>query len=391
MANKEYKFFGYVRKDGKVGTRNYVAVIPSVVCVDEVVESIVNNTSGTQGIIHHQGCCQTPPDLERITDCLIKIGENPNVGAVLIVSLGCEGVDTDRLEAEIKKTGKPVERINVQELGGTSRSIQVGMDKAQKLIREISSQQREEVDISNFVMGIKCGASDTTSGIASNPVIGYVADKIVDLGGTVIFGETTEFIGAEHILQRRAKNDFVASEIGRIVTEMENRAKAIGVDMRKGQPTPGNIKGGLSTIEEKSLGAIVKSGTKTIEGVIDYTEAPKGKGLWIKDSPGREIELLSGMAVGGADVILFSTGRGAPQGFPVVPVVKICGNPITYDRMQHDMDINAGLITLGEKSIAEIGEETFEMLLRVANGEKSKGESINYNKSMDFYCLGPVI
>ena len=391
MEKKDYKFYGYVRKDGKVGTRNYVAVIPSVVCVDEVVESIVHNTSGTQGIIHHQGCCQTPPDLERITDCLIKIGENPNVGAILIVSLGCEGVDTDRLESEIRKTGKPVERINVQELGGTSKSIQVGMDKAQKLIREISSLQREEVDISNFVMGIKCGASDTTSGIASNPVIGYVADKIVDLGGTVVFGETTEFIGAEHILQRRAKDDFVASEIGRIVTEMENRAKAIGVDMRKGQPTPGNIKGGLSTIEEKSLGAIVKSGTKTIQGVIDYTEAPKGKGLWIKDSPGREIELLSGMAVAGADVILFSTGRGAPQGFPVVPVVKICGNPITYERMQHDMDINAGLITTGEKSIAEVGEETFERLLRVANGENSKGESIKYNKSMDFYCLGPVI
>lgn len=391
MDNKQYKFYGYVRKDGKVGTRNYVAVIPSVVCVDEVVESIVNNTAGTQGIIHHQGCCQTPPDLKRITDCLIKIGENPNVGAVLIVSLGCEGVDTDRLEKEIRATGKPVERINVQELGGTSKSIQVGMDKAQILIRQISSLQRQEVDISNFVMGIKCGASDTTSGIASNPVIGYVADKIVDLGGTVVFGETTEFIGAEHILQRRAKDSFVASEIGRIVTEMENRAKAIGVDMRKGQPTPGNIKGGLSTIEEKSLGAIVKSGTKTIQGVIDYTEAPKGKGLWIKDSPGREIELLSGMAVAGSDVILFSTGRGAPQGFPVVPVVKICGNPITYERMQHDMDINAGLITTGEKSIAEIGEETFEMLLRVANGEKSKGESINYNKSMDFYCLGPVI
>lgn len=391
MVKKDYKFYGYVRKDGKVGTRNYVAVIPSVVCVDEVVESIVNNTSGTQGIIHHQGCCQTPPDLERITECLIKIGENPNVGGVLIVSLGCEGVDTDRLEATIRKTGKPVERINVQELGGTSKSIQVGMDKAQKLIRDISGLQREEVDISQFVMGIKCGASDTTSGIASNPVIGYVADKVVDLGGTVIFGETTEFIGAEHILQRRAKNDYVASEIGRIVTEMENRAKAIGVDMRKGQPTPGNIKGGLSTIEEKSLGAIVKSGTRTIEGVIDYTDVPKGKGLWIKDSPGREIELLSGMAVGGADVILFSTGRGAPQGFPVVPVVKICGNPITYNRMIHDMDINAGLITTGEKSIAEIGEETFEMLLRVANGEKSKGESINYNKSMDFYCLGPVI
>lgn len=384
-------FRGFVRKDGKVGCRNHVAIIPTVVCAVEVVESIVANTVMTQGIIHHQGCCQTPPDLERVTDCLIKIGENPNVGAVLLVSLGCEGVETDRVEREIRATGKPVERINIQELGGTSASVQAGIDKAQRLIMAISSQQREETDMSHFVMGIKCGASDTTSGVASNPVIGYVADKVVDLGGTVIFGETTEFIGAEHILQRRAKDDFVASEISRIVTEMEDRAKAIGVDMRKGQPTPGNIEGGLSTIEEKSLGAIVKSGTKTIEGVIGYTEAPKGKGLWIKDSPGREIELLSGMAVGGADVILFSTGRGAPQGFPVVPVIKICGNPVTYERMDKDMDINAGTVVTGEKSIEEVGEEVFEMLLRVASGETSKGEAIKYTKSMDFYCLGPVI
>ncbi len=384
-------YTGYIRKDGSVGSRNHVAVIPSVVCANEVVESIVANTVMTQGIIHHQGCCQTPPDLERITECLIGIGKNPNVGASLIVSLGCEGVDTDRLEAELRATGKPVERINIQELGGTSIAIKEGIDKAQKLVMQISGQQRTEVDMSTFIMGIKCGASDTTSGVASNPVIGYVADKVVDLGGIVIFGETTEFIGAEHILQRRAKNDFVSSEIKRIVDEMEARAKAIGVDMRKGQPTPGNIEGGLSTIEEKSLGAIVKSGSKTIEGVIDYTQQPSGKGLWIKDSPGREIELLSGMAVGGAQVILFSTGRGAPQGFPVVPVVKICGNPVTYERMQGDMDINAGRIVTGEKSIEEVGEETFEMLLRIASGETNKGEAIRYTKSMDFYCLGPVI
>ncbi len=391
MAEKQSGFFGYVRKDGSVGVRNYVAILPSVVCVNEVVVAIVANTVMTQGIIHHQGCCQTPPDLERTTECLIKIGENPNVGAVLIVSLGCEGVDTDRLEAALRRTGKPVDRINVQELGGTSRAIQAGLDKAQRLIRKIAGEQRVEVDMSHFTMGIKCGASDTTSGIASNPVIGYVADKVVDLGGTVIFGETTEFIGAEHILKRRAKNAEVAADIDRIVIEMENRAKAIGVDMRKGQPTPGNIKGGLSTIEEKSLGAIVKSGTKTIQGVIDYTEIPKGKGLWIKDSPGREIELMSGMAIGGAQIILFSTGRGAPQGFPVVPVIKICGNPITYERMIHDMDINAGLITTGERSLEEVGEEVFEMMLRVASGEVTKGEAIKYSKSMDFYMLGPVI
>ena len=391
MAEKQSGIFGYVRKDGSVGVRNYVAILPSVVCVNEVVEAIVANTVMTQGIIHHQGCCQTPPDLERTTECLIKIGENPNVGAVLIVSLGCEGVDTDRLEAALRRTGKPVDRINVQKLDDTSRAIQAGLDKAQRLIRKIAGEQRVEVDMSHFTMGIKCGASDTTSGIASNPVIGYVADKVVDLGGTVIFGETTEFIGAEHILKRRAKNAEVAADIDRIVIEMENRAKAIGVDMRKGQPTPGNIKGGLSTIEEKSLGAIVKSGTKTIQGVIDYTEIPKGKGLWIKDSPGREIELMSGMAIGGAQIILFSTGRGAPQGFPVVPVIKICGNPITYERMIHDMDINAGLITTGERSLEEVGEEVFEMMLRVASGEVTKGEAIKYSKSMDFYMLGPVI
>ena len=385
------KYMGYRRENGKVGTRNHVAVIPAVVCANEVVENIVYSTQNTQPILHHQGCCQTPPDLERITDCLIKVGENPNVGAALIVSLGCEGVDTDRLEETIRATGKPVERINIQELGGTSASIQVGIDKAQKLALSITGQQREEIDFSEFVMGIKCGASDTTSGIASNPVIGYVADKIVDLGGTVIFGETTEFIGAEHILQRRAKNDHVASEIKRIVDEMENRAKAIGVDMRKGQPTPGNIEGGLSTIEEKSLGAIVKSGTRTIEGVIGYTEVPGGKGLWVKDSPGREIELLSGMAVGGSQVILFSTGRGAPQGFPVVPVMKICGNPVTYDRMSKDMDINAGKIINGEKSIEQVGEETFNLLVKVASGQMTKGEAIKYTRSMDFYTLGPVI
>ncbi len=385
------KYMGYRRENGKVGTRNHVAVIPAVVCANEVVENIVYSTQNTQPILHHQGCCQTPPDLERITDCLIKVGENPNVGAALIVSLGCEGVDTDRLEEAIRATGKPVERINIQELGGTSASIQAGIDMAQKLALRITGQQREEIDFSEFVMGIKCGASDTTSGIASNPVIGYVADKIVDLGGTVIFGETTEFIGAEHILQRRAKNDHVASEIKRIVDEMENRAKAIGVDMRKGQPTPGNIEGGLSTIEEKSLGAIVKSGTRTIEGVIGYTEVPGGKGLWIKDSPGREIELLSGMAVGGSQIILFSTGRGAPQGFPVVPVMKICGNPVTYDRMSKDMDINAGRIVNGEKSIEQVGEETFDLLVRVASGQMTKGEAIKYTRSMDFYTLGPVI
>lgn len=385
------RFRGYVRPNGMVGSRNYVAIIPSVVCVNEVVEAITERTTMTRGLCHHQGCCQLPPDLTRVTDCLIKLGQNPNAGAVLVVSLGCEGVDTDRLIEGIAITGKPVERVNVQEIGGTTKAIQAGCDLAQKLAISISGQQRQDVDLASAIIGIKCGASDATSGLASNVVVGYLADKIVETGGTVLFGETTEFIGAEHVLARRAKTSEVATKIYEIVNRMENRAKSMGVDMRRGQPTPGNIKGGLSTIEEKSLGAIVKSGTKSIEGVLEYTEVPSGPGLWIKDTPGREIEVLTAMAIAGAQVILFSTGRGAPQGFPIAPVLKICGNPLTYKNMSGDMDVNAGLIITGERSIEEVGEETLAHLVRVLSGEVTKSEEIRYSKSMDIYTLGPVI
>jgi len=384
-------FYGYVRKDGQVGSRNYVAVIPSVVCVNEVVENIVSITRNCRGILHHQGCCQLPPDLKQVTDSLIKLGQNPNVGAVLVVSLGCEGVDTDRLCHEIALSGKPVEHITVQDIGGSSKAIQKGIDLVQKLSIQISGIQRQKVSLSNVTLGIKCGASDTTSGVASNPVIGYVADKIIDEGGTVLFGETTEFIGAEHVLARRAKNPEVAKKIYEIVSDMENRAKSMGVDMRTGQPTPGNIKGGLSSIEEKSLGAIVKSGSKQIEGVLEYTEKPPHKGLWVKDTPGREIEVLTAMAIGGSQIILFSTGRGAPQGFPTVPVIKICGNPVTYEKLSNDMDINAGKIVTGEKSLEEVGEEVLKKAQSVLSGELSKGEAINYIRSMDIYTKGPVI
>lgn len=388
-------FQGYVRPDGKAGSRNLVAVIPSVICATDVAQAICHAVQGTIGYFHHQGCCQLPIDLKRVTDTLISLGCSPNVGAALIVSLGCEGTDTERLVREIAATGKPVEVIRIQELGGMSRAIQAGTDLAQKLAIEISGLKREEVDISNVVMGIKCGGSDTTSGMASNCVIGYVADKLVDLGATVVFGETTEFIGGEHILARRAvggEKGPVGCRIYDIVERMESRAKAIGEDMRGGQPTPGNIAGGLSSIEEKSLGAIVKSGHRPIQGVLEYPDmVTTQKGLWIKDAPGREPEILTGMAATGAQFLMFSTGRGAPQGFPSMPVIKICGNPNTYERMQHDMDLNAGVIISGKKSIEQVGEEAFALMLQVLDGRMTKNEAIHYTSTMDIYCLGPVI
>ena len=385
-------FMGYVRADGQVGCRNHVAVIPSVTCAGDVASAIVRQVAGTVGFFHHQGCCQLPPDLDRVTETLISLGCSPNVGAALIVSLGCEGTDTERLYETIRATGKPVEIIRIQELGGVSAAIKAGIDAAQKLVMEISGMQRQAVDISRVTMSIKCGASDTTSGMASNCVIGYVADKLVDLGATVVFGETTEFLGGEHLLARRAVTQEVGQKIFDIVDRMEKRARSLGCDMRKGQPTPGNIAGGLSSIEEKSLGAIVKSGTRPIQGVLEYPERiGERKGLWIKDTPGREPEILTGMAATGAQFMMFSTGRGAPQGFPTMPVLKICGNPNTYERMQHDMDINAGRIITGERSIEEVGEEVYAAVLALLSGRQTKNETLGYHSSIDIYTLGPVI
>ena len=390
-----YSFQGYRRPDGKIGARNLVAVSPSVICANDVGQAICRQVQGTIGYFHHQGCCQLPLDLKRVTDTLSNLGQSPNVAAALVVSLGCEGTDHERIVEEIRATGKPVEIIRIQELGGTSRAIQAGIDAAQRMVKEISGQQRVTADISELTMAIKCGASDTTSGMASNCVIGYVADKLVDLGATVIFGETTEFLGGEHILARRAvggEDGPVGQRIYQIVDEMEKRAMAIGEDMRGGQPTPGNIAGGLSSIEEKSLGAIVKSGHRPIQGVLEYCDRADGKkGLWIKDSPGREPEILTGMAATGAQVMMFSTGRGAPQGFPSMPVIKICGNPNTYERMQHDMDLNAGRIITGEATIEQVGEEAFSLLLETLNGRMTNNEALGYYGSMDIFCLGPVI
>ena len=390
-----YTFQGYRRPDGKFGARNLVAVIPTTICANDVAQAICRQIQGTIGYFHHQGCCQLPSDLKRVTEVLIDLGLSANVGAALIVSLGCEGTDHQRVYETIKASGKPCEIIHIQELGGTSAGIQAGMDAAQRLVMQISGQQRETCDISNLTMAIKCGGSDTTSGMASNCVIGYVADKLVDLGATVVFGETTEFLGGEHILANRAvggPDGPVAKKIYEIVERMENRAKAIGEDMRGGQPTPGNIAGGLSSIEEKSLGAIVKSGHRPIQGVLEYTDRiTDQKGLWIKDTPGREPEILTGMAATGAQVLMFSTGRGAPQGFCSMPVIKICGNPITYARRSHDMDLNAGRIITGEKTIEQVGEEAFEMLLKVLSGQMTKNEALSYFGSIDIYCIGPVI
>ena len=385
------KFLGYKRADGSVGVRNYIAVIPTVGCANEVVSKIANQVDGVIPLLHHQGCCILPPDLKSVTRTLIGLGKNPNVAGVLIVSLGCEGVSIEEVEEGIAESKKPVESIVIQNAGGSVKAVAQGIEIVEKMKKHASVLVREPVDISNLIVGVKCGVSDATSGIASNPVVGEAMDMIIKNGGTVIFGETTEIMGAEHLLAKRALNKSVSDRIYKIVANMEKRVKQVGVDMRGGQPTPGNIKGGLTTIEEKSLGAVVKGGSTVIKGVLNYAEKPLGKGLYVMDSPGNEMYYLPGPAAAGAQIIVFTTGRGAPQGFPIVPVIKVCGNPKTCEHLSSHIDIDVSKIISDEETIHKAAERVYDKIVKVASGELTKAEELGYNQTFDIYINGPII
>jgi altronate dehydratase large subunit len=385
------EFNGYKRSNGTVGTRNYVGILSTVVCANEVVDAISRQIQGTASFMHQQGCCQTPVDITRVNETLIGLGSNPNLASVLLVSLGCESTNVNAVAKVISKTGKRVETVVIQDVGGAARSIAVGVLLAQDMVQEASEMERVPCPVSELVLGLKCGSSDTTSGLAPNPALGIASDLLVEAGGTSILGEVTEFIGAEHLLAQHAKDPQIGQEIIALVQRMEDRAKSVGADIRGGQPTGGNIKGGLTTIEEKSLGAITKAGNAPIQAVYEYGVAPRVKGLVVMDSPGREPELLTGLAAAGCNVIAFTTGRGAPQGFPFVPVIKITGNKVTWDKLQDHMDVDVSAVIEGRESLPEAGKRIFREMLVVCSGRLTKAEISGYNKAMDIYTVGPVI
>lgn len=382
-------FQGYRRQDGSVGTRNYVGIISTVSCANDVVWWISQEVKGSVPFVHGQGCAQTQPDLDQVTRTLISLGWNPNLAGVLIVSLGCESVLADQIAADIADSGKPVEMVVIQKIGGAKAAVARGSSLAQAMVAKASKLRREEFADSELVLGVKCGASDTTSGLAANPAAGATCDLLIDNGGTCIFGETTEFIGAEHILVRRAATHQVAEKIMNIVARTEKRAIAMGFDMRGGQPTTGNIAGGLTTIEEKSLGAIVKGGSRPIQEVYEYGERPQGKGLFIVDTPGREPEFLTALAAAGAQVIVFTTGLGAPQGFPFIPVIKVTANPVTYERLSDHLDMLVNLT--GHTDFAETGRALYQEIIEVASGKQTKAEILNYGNFPNIFTIGPII
>lgn len=383
---------GYVRAGGPPGARDYVAVLPTVGCVNEVARRIAAAVPAARPMLHHQGCCQLPTDVKIVTDVLTGVSLNPNVAAVLLVSLGCESVTGEHI-VDAVAPHKPVAMVRVQALGGITAAVARGIETAKAFAANLTDS-RVPAAVTDLVIGVKCGASDTTSGLASNTAVGNTVDRLVRAGATVIFGETTEVIGAEHILVRRAKSQEVANRLLGYVRTMESRASAMGVDMRGGQPTQGNIRGGLTTIEEKSLGAIVKSGTLPITGCIAYGERPDGPGLYFMDSPGREMEFLTGLASAGCQVMLFSTGIGAPQGFSLAPVLKISGNANTCRGLAEYIDLDVSGIISGTETVDEAGARLLQEIYRVYSGEPVKAEVLQYDSAgvnSNIYTVGPTI
>lgn len=389
MAAGNLDVFGFPRKDGSFGIRNHLVIMAASACASETAKNIANSVHGAVALTHQHGCCQIGDDLKLSVDTLIALGKNPNVGAVLVIGLGCEGIRADEVAGKIAKAGKPVASLVIQEHGGTLRTVQEGVRIASMMAQDLSAMQRSPFPVSEIILSLECGGSDPTSGLAANPVIGECSNILISKGGSSVLSETTEMIGAEHILAQRAVNKETGEKFLEMVKNMENKALLMGHDLRGTQPTPGNIAGGITTIEEKSLGCIYKSGNAPLIGLVDFAcEIPRQpKGLYYMDTPGEDLCSVTGMAAGGSQLVLFSTGLGTPTGHPIVPVIKLTGNDATYHKMIDNIDFNTGTIITRGHTIAAKGQELFGLVIDVCNGKLTKAEVLGH-REFGLYRIG---
>ena len=374
-------FYGYKRPDGRVGVRNHVLVLPASVCAADVARIVANQVTGAVTFHNQQGCAQVGPDMQMTMDVLAGFAANPNVYGTVVVSLGCEGCQMDLVVAAIQeRTNKPIKQVIIQEAGGTLKAVEKAVRYAKEMVAEAALVRREEFPLSELILGTECGGSDPTSGLASNVLIGELSDRLVAEGATTVLSETTEFIGGEHILARRAKDKEVHDRILDIVYRYEKHIRGVGEDVRHGNPSPGNIAGGLTTLEEKSLGCIHKGGHSVINAVYDYAKQLKAKeGLVIMDTPGNDPSSVAGMVAGGCQVCIFSTGRGTPTGNPICPVIKITGNRITFANMEDNLDYDASPYIYGG-DLKEMGQELLELTCKVASGMPTKAEALGFTE-----------
>jgi len=379
------KFMGYRRPNGTVGIRNYVVIIPSVFCANSTVEAIADQVEGAVALRHPVGCTQIGLDFEITARTLIAMGNHPNVAAVVVVGLGCERFNPEELYEGIKASGKPVVKFVIQEEGGTTNTIAKGVAAAKEFAKLASEMKRVECDVSELMVATKCGGTDATSGLAANPAVGEGCDLLIAQGGSAILSELNELISTEDMLARRAVNEEVAKKIYSAVYEIEEVLRSKIDERFPGRNeliSPGNFTGGVSTIVEKALGGVHKSGTSPIVDVLEYSTSPKPgqKGLFLMNYESQDGEVVTGMIGCGAQLVAFTTGRGNPTGFPFAPVIKITGNQFTYESMKENFDFYAGDIISEGVSVEEKGQELLEMFIRVANGELTTAEKIEGNE-----------
>ena len=370
-------FLGYRRKNGAVGTRNYVAVIPVDDLSNAVVEGVTHLIACTLPLPHPYGRLQFGEDLELTFRTLIGTGANPNVAAAVVI--GIEPNWTKVIVDGIAKSGKPVAGFSI-ERHGDIETIAQAAKVAREFVQEASEAQREVIPVRDAVFSIKCGESDTTSGLASNPTVGVVVDWLIDQGATVMFGETSEITGAEHILARRMVTPEIREKYLRVHKDYQQLIKDSGADLLGSQPTQGNIAGGLSTIEEKALGNLQKTGTRPVNGVLAPAEAPEGKGLYFMDTSSAAAEAVTLWAAAGSVLHFFPTGQGNIVGNPIIPVLKLSANPRTVRTMSEHIDVDVSGLLSGELMLPEAGERLKTMMLRIASGRLSAAEALRHRE-----------
>lgn len=382
------QFWGYKRKEGRAGIRNHVLILPACACGSESSRIVASQVKGAVNIVFNTGCSDVEANTAMSQKVLTGFACNPNVYGVVIIGLGCETVPHKELREKIQAmTSKPVVSFGIQEEGGTLKTIEKAVRAAREMASEAALQQKELVDISELLLGIECGGSDATSGIAANPATGELSDMLVDLGASTMMSETIEYIGGEHILAKRGATKEIHNQIIQICKDYEEHLAAAGQDCRAGQPTPGNKAGGLSTIDEKSLGCIRKGGTRPVVEVVEQAARPAKQGALIMDTAGYDISSVTSMVAGGCNAVIFTTGRGTPTGNAIVPVLKITGNAVTYQKMEDNMDVDVSSILDGTSTIHECGQKLLGEVMQVCNGKLTKAEAYGFSDiAVDHVC-----
>jgi altronate hydrolase len=398
-ATQTPTFHGYVREDGRVGTRNYVAIVATSNCAARVVELVAESfqnltlppgVDGVAAFPHGEGCGHSiGDDTEQLQRTLTGLLDHPNVAGAVMVGLGCE---VNRLEQYFPAGQRQTEHLTgltIQEAGGSPSAVRAGIAAIHRQIERASAMRRTQVSASRIVLGLNCGGSDSFSGLTANPALGRCSDLLAGIGATVALAETPETFGAEHLLVRRSRNRAVALGLLAVIDSYKKYLESFGRTFDDNL-APGNKEGGLTNIIEKSLGAVSKGGSSPLMSVVAYAERITSPGLVFMNTPGYDPISVTGLAAGGANLVAFTTGRGSTLGFPTIPVVKIASNTNMFRRMRDNMDLNAGRVLDGEASLDEVGRDIFNLLLEVASGKPTASERLGRGQFVP-WRIGPVL